>query len=92
MRTISHYQSNKRLFFSRVITFHGRVKGASDFCDNHQQIIDSISENLKIPEKLRQVLVWRHAIKSRNSEIGKLEKAMGTKLVFLLMLVVYQKG
>ena len=69
---------------SRVITFHGRVKGASNFCDNHQQILDSISEKSKDSREIKTGFVCGDMRSNlRNREIRKLEKGNGNEVSIL---------
>ena len=37
----------------RVITFHGRVQGASDFCDLHQSVVNSFSDECGSSQKIK---------------------------------------
>ena len=66
---------------NRIITFHKGVKAASDFCDQHQQIIGSITED---STRINTGFVCGEMkSEERNKEIGKLKTSKDNEVSIL---------
>ena len=81
---LSQAMANPDYGLKRVITFHGRVKGAKKFSENHQDILDWLPEDSKSSKELKIGHVARNMNSAhRNQAISQLRNVSDGELGIL---------